>query len=88
MGTTAANQNGVGIRTKESGHLFPLIMELVGASQKAKELRQDLDARELTQMILACFLHAQGSWIGGYSSVSLVDKVHRWFHAILNGLYD
>jgi AcrR family transcriptional regulator len=67
---------------------FPeLVKELVLVAQKNKELREDLSATEITQIIIATFLHAQGSWIGGYSSTSLVDKVHRWFHAVLDGLY-
>jgi len=76
-----------GNKKKEGGRLFALVKELIVVGQKNKELRQDLNATELTQIILATFLHAQGSWIGGYSSTSLVDKVHRWFHAILDGLY-
>ena len=67
---------------------FQLIYELVLAGQKTKELRQDIDAGELTQIIIAIFIHAQGSWLGGHSGVSLIDKVHRWFHTVLDGLYD
>jgi AcrR family transcriptional regulator len=67
---------------------FPeLIKQLVLAAQRDKVLRQDLTATEITQIILAIFMHAQGSWLGGYSSTSLVDKVHRWFYAVLDGLY-
>ncbi len=66
---------------------FELIRLLVQQAQKNKELRGDLDATEQTQIIIATFIHAQGSWLGGYSSTSLIDKVHRWFHANLDGLY-
>ena len=74
--------------TKGGMRFFQLVYELVLAGQKKKEIRQDIDASELTQIIIATFIHAQGSWLGGYSGVSLIDKVHRWFHAILDGLYD
>ena len=78
-----------GNKSKTNKRLFfRLIYQLVLAAQKKKEIRQDIDARELTQIMAATFLHAQGSWIGGYSGTSLVDKVHRWLHVILDGLYD
>lgn len=64
-----------------------LIKELVRSAQLNQEIRQDLSPIEIAQMIISIFVHAQGSWIGGYSSMSLVDKVHRWFHALLDGLY-
>ncbi len=80
--------NGENGKHKDTGRLFHLIYELVLAGQKAKEIRHDINAVELTQIIIATFLHAQGSWLGGYSGTSLIDKVHRWFHAILDGLYD
>jgi AcrR family transcriptional regulator len=73
---------------KEGMRFFQLIYELVLAGQEKKEIRKDIDASELTQIIIATFIHAQGSWLGGYSGISLIDKVHRWFHAILDGLYD
>jgi len=75
------------IRTTGAGNFPELIKQLVLAAQRDKVLRQDLSATEITQIILAIFMHAQGSWLGGYSSTSLVDKVHRWFYAILDGLY-
>jgi AcrR family transcriptional regulator len=74
--------------TRVKVRFFQLIYELVLAGQKTNELRRDIDPRELAQIILATFIHAQGSWLGGYSGISLIDKVHRWFHAILDGLYD
>jgi AcrR family transcriptional regulator len=75
------------IRTSDPSNFTELIKVLVMTAQRDKELRQDLSAVELSQMIIAMFLHAQGSWLGGYSSTSLIDKVHRWFHALLDGLY-
>lgn len=75
------------IKPNSPGSFPELVKDLVLAAQRNKELRQDLNAAEIAQIIIASFLHAQGSWIGGYSGTSLVDKVHRWFHAILDGLY-
>ncbi len=75
------------VRTTGAGNFPELVKELILAAQRNKELRQDLHATEMAQMIIAVFVHAQGSWLGGYSSTSLVDKVHRWFHAVLDGLY-
>lgn len=75
------------VKIPGAGNFPELIKELVLAAQRNKELRQDLNATEIAQMIIAVFVHAQGSWIGGYSSTSLVDKVHRWFYAVLDGFY-
>lgn len=72
---------------KETDRFYCLIIELIAAAQKNKEIRRDIDASELAQIIIAAFVHAQGSWLSGYSSTSMVDKAHRWLHAILDGLY-
>ncbi len=71
----------------DTSRFYALIRDLIVLGQNNNELRSDLDATEIAQIILATFIHAQGSWIGGYSSTSLVDKMHRWLHAILDGLY-
>ena len=78
--------NGQGKR-RQVTRFFELIREIVEEAQKNKDLREDLDATELTQIIIATFLHAEGSWLGAFSGTSLVDKAHRWLHAILDGLY-
>ncbi len=87
--TKHSNRNGKGreAKTTGAGNFPQLVKELVLEAQRNKEIRQDLRATEIAQMIIAVFFHAQGSWLGGYSSTSLIDKVHRWFHAVLDGLY-
>jgi AcrR family transcriptional regulator len=61
------------------------IYELVCEAQKRGQVRPDQSPAEITGMIVACFLHAQGAWLASDRSTSLVDKVHRWLHALLDG---
>jgi AcrR family transcriptional regulator len=62
------------------------IYELVCEAQKRGQVRSDQSPAEITGMIVACFLHAQGAWLASDRSTSLVDKVHRWLHALLDGV--
>jgi len=62
------------------------IYELVCEAQKRGQIRSDQSPAEITRMITACFLHAQGAWLASDRSTSLVDKVHRWLHALLDGV--
>jgi AcrR family transcriptional regulator len=62
------------------------IYELVCEAQKRGQVRSDQSPAEITGMIVACFLHAQGAWLAGNRSSSLVDKVHRWLHNLLDGV--
>lgn len=62
------------------------IYELVCEAQKRGQIRADQSPAEITRMITACFLHAQGSWLASDRSSSLVEKVHRWLHALLDGV--
>lgn len=62
------------------------IYELVCEGQKRGQIRADQSPAELTGMITACFLHAQGAWLASDRSSSLVEKVHRWLHALLDGV--
>jgi TetR/AcrR family transcriptional regulator, cholesterol catabolism regulator len=62
------------------------IYELVCEGQKRGQIRSDQSPAEITRMITACFLHAQGAWLASDRSTSLVDKVHRWLHALLDGV--
>jgi AcrR family transcriptional regulator len=62
------------------------IYELVCEAQKRGQIRSDQSPAEITGMITACFLHAQGAWLAGDRTANLVDKVHRWLHALLDGV--
>jgi len=62
------------------------IYELVCEAQKRGQIRADQSPAELTGMIMACFLHAHGAWLAGDRTSSLVEKVHRWIHALLDGI--
>lgn len=62
------------------------IYELVCDAQKRGQIRSDAAPQELATMLSACFLHAQGAWIGSDRSTSLVDKTHRWLHMLLDGI--
>lgn len=62
------------------------IYELICEAQKLGQIRADLTPQEVTGMIVACFLHAQGAWLSGDRSSSLVDKVHRWVHVLMEGV--
>jgi AcrR family transcriptional regulator len=62
------------------------VYELVCEAQKQGQVRADLSPQELSAMIVACFLHAQGSWLSSDRTASLVEKVHRWIHALLDGI--
>ena len=62
------------------------IYELVCEAQKRGQIRSDQAPAEITGMIAACFLHAQGAWLASDRTSSLVDKVHRWLHALLDGV--
>jgi AcrR family transcriptional regulator len=62
------------------------IYEMVCEAQKRGQVRSDQSPAEITGMIVACFLHAQGAWLAGNRSSSLVDKVHRWLHNLLDGV--
>lgn len=62
------------------------IYQLVCEGQKRGQIRADQSPAEITGMIAACFLHAQGAWLASDRSSSLVEKVHRWLHALLDGV--
>jgi len=62
------------------------IYELVCEGQKRGQIRSDQSPAEITGMITACFLHAQGAWLASDRSSSLVEKVHRWLHNLLDGI--
>jgi len=62
------------------------IYELVCEAQKRGQIRSDQSPAEMTGMITACFLHAQGAWLASDRSTSLVEKIHRWLHALLDGV--
>jgi AcrR family transcriptional regulator len=62
------------------------IYELVCDAQKRGQVRPDQSPAEITGMIIACFLHAQGAWLASDRSTSLVEKVHRWLHSLLDGV--
>jgi AcrR family transcriptional regulator len=66
--------------------LRSLVYECVCEAQKLGQMRADLSPLEVTSMISAFFVHAQGSWLASDRSTSLVEKVHRWLHAILDGV--
>jgi AcrR family transcriptional regulator len=63
-----------------------VIYELVCEGQKRGHIRPDQSPAEITGMITACFLHAQGAWLASDRSTSLVEKVHRWLHTLLDGV--
>jgi AcrR family transcriptional regulator len=62
------------------------IYELVCEAQKRGQVRSDQSPAEITGMIIAFNLHAQGAWLASDRSSSLIDKVHRWLHALLDGV--
>jgi TetR/AcrR family transcriptional regulator, cholesterol catabolism regulator len=62
------------------------IYELVCEAQKRGQIRSDQSPAEITGMIIAFQLHAQGAWLASDRSSSLVDKMHRWLHALLDGV--
>ena len=62
------------------------IYELICEAQKRGQVRSDQSPAEIAGMIVACFLHAQGAWLASDRSSSLVEKVHRWLHALLDGV--
>jgi AcrR family transcriptional regulator len=63
-----------------------VIYQLVCEAQKSELIRADLSPQEVAGMISACFLHAQGSWLASDRTASLVEKVHRWLHTLLDGV--
>lgn len=63
-----------------------VIYELVCEAQKRGHVRSDQSPAEITGMIIACFLHAQGAWLASDRSTSMVEKVHRWLHALFDGV--
>jgi AcrR family transcriptional regulator len=62
------------------------IYELVCDGQKKGQIRSDIAPQEVATMLSACFLHAQGAWLGSDRSSSLVDKTHRCLHMLLDGI--
>jgi AcrR family transcriptional regulator len=66
--------------------LRSLVYECVCEAQRLGQLRADLSPMEVTSMISAFFVHAQGGWLASDRSTSLVEKVHRWLHTILDGV--
>lgn len=85
-------EDDIALKLDENGqpkrHFRRAIYELICEAQKLGQIRSDLSPQELTGMIVAFFLHAQGAWLSGERSSSLTDKVHRWFHALLDGVGD
>jgi len=63
----------------------PLIM-IIEAAQKAGELRSDIAADELADMLMGILGHAQFSWLIGPKESSLVERVRNWMHFVLQGL--
>ena len=63
----------------------PLIM-IIEAAQKAGELRNDISAEELADMLMGMLGQAQFSWLIGPKESSLVERVRSWMQFILQGL--
>jgi AcrR family transcriptional regulator len=61
------------------------IYELVCEAQKLGQIRADLSPLEVTSMVIAFYLHAQGAWLASDRTSSLVEKLHRWLHVLLDG---
>ena len=62
------------------------IYELVCEGQKLGQFRADLSPLEVTSMVSAFYLHAQGAWLASDRTTSLVEKVHRWLHVLFDGV--
>lgn len=63
----------------------PLVM-IIEAAQKAGELRSDISAEELADMLMGILGHAQFSWLIGSKETDLVARVRSWMQISLQGL--
>lgn len=65
---------------------FPaLIAEVISAGQLQRELRADIDKKELSRIILSLFVQSQISWLSGDRIQSPREKINQWLMVLLEG---
>jgi AcrR family transcriptional regulator len=70
----------------QDSRIAPPIILLVDAAQKAGELRTDVGAIDMAEMIMGCFGQAQFTWLLGERTDSLVKRVRYWLDIMIDGL--
>jgi AcrR family transcriptional regulator len=70
----------------EQGSVRRPIFAIVEAAQKAGEMRDDIHAHDLGEMVFSFLVHCKRSWLNKREQNSLVDSMHTWRGALLQGL--
>jgi len=63
-----------------------ILSRIVAAGQAQGQLRSDLDADTISQLIIFLLFHAQATWVFEGEKDSVVQRVTHWYRAVLEGI--
>lgn len=74
------------VNPESASEVTPSLILIIEAAQKEGELRNDISAEELADMLMGILGHAQFSWLIGPKDSSLVQRVRNWMQFAIQGL--